>query len=232
MADSDDGFAALANGLNEDSKASRRRKPAAQVETPPAVNPEADADLAGEGPDPVKPDPAAEPETEERDPLDLSGINTDALEAAAERAEVIAASLVGDIRDTMMEVFKHRPKAWSQMLAGEQKDVATALEYAAKVIVNKAVLALAAEDRPSIKAVFKGYADKAGELTGTVKFVDVQDADVLALHRASGKTILLVVADSQAFSGQRREADVDADQKDMEFEADKDDDDADLNEPE
>jgi hypothetical protein len=213
-----DPIAELAVGFSADLNAERAKR---------AKEPEPDADLAGEGPDPApKTDP--EPEAEPRGENEMDGVNTDALEAAAERAELIAASLVGDMRDAMMEVFKHRPKPWSQMLAGEQKDVATALEYAAKIVVNKAVLALAAEDRPSIKAVFKGYADKAGELTGTIKFVDVQDDDVLALHRASGKTILLVVADSQAFTGQRREADVQEDQTGMDFEASGDDD---LNEP-
>lgn len=200
-----DALDTLAVGVAEDHQAGKRKRGSA---------PQADADLAGEGP--VQ-EPAQEAEPRGEDEQD--GINTDALEAAAERAELIAGTLVGDMRDAMMEVFKHRPKPWSQMLAGEQKDVATALEYAAKRIVNKAVLALAAEDRPSIQAVFKGYADKAGELTGTVKFLNVQDDDVLALHRASGKTILLVVADSQGFTGQRREAEVDADQPDLEFEA-------------
>lgn len=182
---------------------------------------EADADLAGEG-------PALEPHPDEPqgDRADMDGgVNTGAMEAAADRAVLIAGTLVGDMRDAMMEVFKHRPKPWSQMLAGEQKDVATALEYVAKRVVNTAwMLALAAEDRPSIQAVFKGYTDNAGTLEGKVKFLNVQDDDVLALHRASGKTILLVVADSQAFTGQRREADVDADQPDLEFEASGDDD--------
>ncbi len=212
-----DALDTLAVGVAEDHKAEKAKRAK-------APKPEADADLA----DP--PERSAEPAAEPRGEDEQDGINTDAMEAAAERAELIASTLVGDMRDAMMEVFKHRPKPWSQMLAGEQKDVATALEYAAKRIVNSAVLALAAEDRPSIQAVFKGYADKAGELTGTVKFLNVQDDDVLALHRASGKTILLVVADSQAFTGQRREADVDADQPDLEFEAGGGEDD--LNEPE
>lgn len=211
----------LGVGLAADHQAEKQKRGRAK----PQPEAQADADLAGEGPAP-EPTQEAEPRGED----ELDGINTDAMEAAAERAELIAGTLVGDMRDAMMEVFKHRPKPWSQMLAGEQKDVATALEYAAKRIVNSAVLALAAEDRLSIKAVFKGYADKAGELTGTVKFLEVQDADVLALHRASGKTILLVVADSQAFSGQRRDADVQDDQADMDFEAGGGDDD-DLNEP-
>jgi hypothetical protein len=201
---SSDPIEGLAVGLAADHQAEKRKRAA-------KPKPEADADLAGEGPAQGEPQP-------DRADLD-GGLNTDAMEAAAEQAELIAGSLVGDIRDAMMEAFKHRPKPWSQMLAGEQADVAKAMEYAAKVVVNKAVLALAAEDRPSIQAVFKGYADKAGELTGTVKFLNVQDADVLALHRASGKTILLVVADSQAFSGQRRAPQVDADEAELDFEA-------------
>lgn len=183
---------------------------AADHQAEKAKREEADADLAGEG-DP----PAQEEETADEERT----VDTSAMEAAAERAELLARTLVGDMRDAMMEVFKHRPKPWSQMLAGEQRDVATAMEYAAKRIIDKAVLALAAEDRPSIQAVFKGYADKTGELTGTVKFLNVQDEDVLALHRASGKTILLVVADGQAFSGQRREAEVEADEPALDFEA-------------
>ncbi len=151
------------------------------------------------------------------------GITTQAMEDAAIDADIAAETLVGDVRDALIEIVKHRPKPWDQMLAGEQRDVAHALEFAAKEIVRKAVIAIAAAGRPSIQAVFKGYADKGGELSGTVKFLTVTDDDVLALHRASGQQILMVVADATRFTGQRREADVDQDEPILDFDAGADD---------
>ncbi len=172
---------------------------------------------AGMAPDPMKQEapPAAAPAAEEAAELD-GGVDTSGMEAAADDAEIDIGTLVGDMRDAMMEVFKHRPKPWSQMLGGEQADVAKAIEYAAKKVVHKAVLALAADNRPSVRALFQGFGAK-GDLTGTLKFIDVKDDDVLALFHAQKKEVLLIVADAQAYMGQRRAADIQQDDPELQF---------------
>lgn len=148
---------------------------------------------------------------------------TGGMERAADDVEIGLGSMVGDLRDGMIEVFKHRPRPWSQLSAAEQKDVAVALEYAAKVMVRKAVVAIAADGRSSVRAKFEGFSDKGGDVKGSLKFFDVDEKAVLVLHRASGQEVLLITADSTAYTGERREAPIQRDDPELTFEAGTDD---------
>lgn len=154
------------------------------------------------------------------------------LETIGEGIQIDIGTLVGDVRDGLLEVFKHRPKPWSHHSPDEQRDVATALEYVATEVVRRAVQLIAADDRPSIKAKLVSYQDKGGDVTGSLKFFEVDDAGALALRHASGKEVLLITADSTSYSGQRRNA-IPPDQQGLPFEAGSDvvehpDDDSDL----
>jgi hypothetical protein len=143
---------------------------------------------------------------------------------AAERgaSRFASATLVGDIRDVILEVIKHRPRPWSQLSRDEQNDVATAAEYAAKTVVTRACELIASNGRVSLNAKFEGYSDKAGELKGTLKFVEVDDDGVLALHKASGQMVVLITADPTAFMGERRPPNIEEDQLGLTFEKESD----------
>lgn len=151
-------------------------------------------------------------------------------------AEMDVATLVGDVRDVMLDMFKVRPKPWSAMEQAEQMDVARAIEYAAKELVGKVVDLVKSEGLDSpIKAILETYQEaKDGTIKGAIKIKTVDDADTAAvisrLHGCRGKMVLMVKASPEDYSGQRGEVETDADQRGLQFEAGNDHpaDDADL----
>lgn len=138
-------------------------------------------------------------------------------------AQLSAGTLAGDLRDTMLDLFKSRPKPWSQMLEGEQNDVARAIEYAARELVMGAVAAIRADGQESpVKAILEGYSDK-GTITATLK-VKTMDEDgaslaVAQLHRARGKLVLVTIASADDYLGERGEVEIPADQGGLSFES-------------
>lgn len=140
------------------------------------------------------------------------------LQALATNFELDETGLIELLRDAMLEQFKHRPKPWGQLLPGEQRDVAAALEFSAKTFVRKAVSLIAAQDRPHVRANFKKYTDDGSKLSVTLEVPIVEDATVLALHGSRGKQVLIITADADDFVG-GREAQTDAEQPDLEFSA-------------
>lgn len=139
----------------------------------------------------------------------------DDLNAMADVRDIAAESLAGDLRDAMLEQFKHRPKPYSQLTAIEQRDVNAALELSAKTFARKAVNLIAAADRPSVRAKMKKQANDGSKIVVTLEVAGAGDEVVLALHHALGKDVLIVTADASDFSGQRRGPDVEEDQGDL-----------------
>lgn len=145
--------------------------------------------------------------------------HTATLESLAERHGLDIGSLVGDLRDGMLEQFKQRLKPWGQMLAGDQHDVAAALEFSAKSFVRRAVIQLAAENRPTVRGRLKKFAHDGAKIIATIEVPLTDDATILAINHASGKEVLIVTADADPFMGERRPADISADQGGLAFEA-------------
>lgn len=142
----------------------------------------------------------------------------DEMEGMAERADIAADTLAVDLRDAMLEQFKHRPKPWGQLLSGEQRDLAASLESTAKTFARKAVKLIAAADRPHIRGRLKKFAHDGGKVVATIEIPLITDETVLALNHATGKEVMMVTADADDFTGARA-ANTDADQSDLEFEA-------------
>lgn len=149
---------------------------------------------------------------------------------AAERLGIIASSaplqtgtLAGDVRDTLLDMFRTRPKTWSQMTEAEQQDIGRALEYAARQLVRGVVDTIRSDghDEP-VRAILEGYTDK-GDIKATlkVKTIDGDDADrtILALHKARGKMVLITIASADDYFGERSALETDPDQPDLGFEA-------------
>lgn len=144
----------------------------------------------------------------------------DRIDDIAEAAEIDERTLAGDMRDTMLDIFRNRHKAWGAMSPGEQRDVAVAIDGAVKLTIRKAVRAIAAGDKTTVVAQLGQYTDKGGgEITGTVKLVGVTDNNILALHRAAGKTVLIVVADEGPYLGERAPVEFDPEHPELEFDA-------------
>lgn len=146
-----------------------------------------------------------------------AGAHEAAHEAALETLESIAEDLsiggqalkqlVAIMRDGMLEVFKHRQRPWGQLSAGEQKDVAATLEHCAKSMVRKAVIAIASEDRPSVRAKLEGYGEKDGVKInlslGSMPPEEMGQA-ILLLHGAVKREVLIITADAEAYAGPKK----------------------------
>lgn len=138
------------------------------------------------------------------------------LMAIAEEAEFDGGTLVGDLRDTLLDIIKSRPKPWSQTSNAEQRDLANALEAIAKLLVRRVTLVVAEQDEISVQAKLKGYAVD-GE-TFKLKVVAQGDEETaLGLFRMDGHDVLLISADSTRFNGQRRDVRTDPDQREIPF---------------
>lgn len=199
MADADP-FSELAVGLSADHKAEK----ATRVKT--NATPRADEDpKAGEHEEEIS-------------------LATARLESIVDDSEFDTATLVGDLRDCMIDIIKSRPKPWSQLSNAEQHDVARAVEYAAKVMVGRAVDLIVANSKDDpIKAILEGYAEKDG-IKATLKIKTMSEEDALAavagLHKARGGMVLISKASVDDYSGERREVTTDPDQPDLTFEGD------------
>lgn len=145
--------------------------------------------------------------------------HTATLEALAEEHGLDTETLVGDLRDAMLSLFKHRLKPWGQMLAGDQRDVAGALELAAQTFVRKAVNMIAAGDRPNVRGRLKKFSHDGGKIVATIEVPLTDDGTILAINHACGQEVLIITADPNPFGGERRGADVDEDQADLGFQA-------------
>lgn len=165
-----------------------------------------------------KPEPEFDSSTNEAD----HSAGVDRIERLGELADLAVATAGGDLRDMMLDVYRNRHKPWAACSPQEQKDIATAIDYAVKVALRRAVLVIASDGRASITASLEKYADKGGEITATIKIVAAQDDTVLALHRASGKQVLIVAADAGDYLGERRAVQIDRDDPELHFDAGKD----------
>lgn len=115
-------------------------------------------------------------------------------EEVADQAMIGAEGLGRTLISTMLEILHHRHKPWGAMTQAEKRDVHTAIEYAVNAVVRKAVLVVAADGRPGIRAKLESYADKSGTIKVTLSIASADDDAVLALHRASGKEALIITA--------------------------------------
>lgn len=127
-------------------------------------------------------------------------------------------NLGAGITAAMLELFKHRDKPWGQLIVSQQRDVHTAIDYAVKTAMRKAVRLVASQGRDAIRAKLEFYKDKAGTITASIQIAAADDTTILALHKASGKDVLIVTADVDEFMGSARDLSED-DQSELAFES-------------
>lgn len=136
-----------------------------------------------------------------------------ALECVIDSCEMALKTLRGDVRDALLEIFKHRPKPWSACSEMEQRDIAGALDDVAERLVNKTARVIAAEGNDAVSATLESVTMKDG-LKITAKAVFSIDAvDMLA--GAQGGEILIVNSNSRRMMHQRAPVKIDKDQPDL-----------------
>jgi hypothetical protein len=140
------------------------------------------------------------------------------LERLVDDAEFETGTAFGDLRDTILDLFKHRPKLWSAMSKGEQQDAIRAVEAAAKRIIGKVVIVVAEDESDTIQATFLGNFNVKSEAIEAKLKIDGVDADVLsAVYKLSGHRVVIVSADDKRFMSARKAPEVDEDQLGMTF---------------
>ncbi len=141
--------------------------------------------------------------------------NLEKLEDLAVNAEFESGTLVGDIRDLMLRLYKERAKNWSQCSAQEQRDIVHMATDVAKKVIRKTARVIAEEDQVAVHATLKGY--NAGEGFDIKLKANSDEENALQLFRMQGHEVILISADAKKFDGQRKDADVEEDQAPLPF---------------
>lgn len=129
--------------------------------------------------------------------------------------EVAVETLTGDVRDFILDRLKHEQskRPWHERSEADQRDTIHQVEAAVERVVRQAVELIAASGRRTIRATLEQVTVKDG-ITGKV-VMSKFDAQRHALMDATGATILIVVADSDQFSGERAPAEIKPDQPEL-----------------
>jgi hypothetical protein len=155
------------------------------------------------------------PEFEKVDGETAHDRNLEKLEDIAIEAEFESGTLVGDLRDLMLRLYKERAKNWSQCSASEQRDIVAMSTDVAKKVIKKVVRVVAEQDANSVHATLKGY--NAGEGFDIKLKANADEETALELFRMQGHEVIIISADARKFEGQKRDADIEEDQAPLPF---------------
>jgi hypothetical protein len=152
--------------------------------------------------------------------------NTNKAEAAQEttfakekitdaEVKVATETLVGDLRDYILDQFKNRQKPWQQMSESEQRDTAEQIQKNAKDVVAKVVKLIAENGRKTIVAHLHDFKVYKGVITAKITTKKTADT-LLEFSESQQKTVLVIASDSAEFEGERAPVAIDPDQGDLE----------------
>lgn len=205
-------FALLGTQLNEDAKAERK---AAGKKGKPDRTEEAAAEQARV--EAERPATNVPVETDEQTVFDR---RIERLNAIVEDARFEAGNAFGILRDTILDLFKHRPSQWQGMDNQAQRDTIRAIEEASKDIIGKLVLVIAQEDCPTIHATMLDKLAVNGEaVEAKVKIEHINPTVLLDIYKMAGQRVVIVSADDRRFMGARTTPQTDPDQPDLPIEA-------------
>jgi len=207
-----DPFALLGTQLNEDAKADR--KTAAKKGKPDRTE-EAVAEQARV--EAERPATNVPVDTDEQTVFDR---RIERLNTIVEESRFEAGNAFGILRDTILDLFKHRPSQWQGMDNQAQRDTIRAIEEASKDIIGKLVLVIAQEDCPTIHATMLDKLAVNGEaLEAKLKIDHVNAGVLLDVYKMAGQRVVVVSADDRRFMGARTTPQTDPDQPDLPIEA-------------
>jgi hypothetical protein len=135
---------------------------------------------------------------------------------AREAANTLAANtLVGDIRDWMLNRLRWEQdrRPWDQRSEADQKLTVQTVEEAVRDMVDKAVQVMAAAGQPTITGTLESVMIKDG-IKATV-VLNKHNAERMKLYDAQGGVVLIVIADAEAFHGEKAPVKIVRDQKDI-----------------
>lgn len=121
----------------------------------------------------------------------------DDMERVVLEAKFESGGLLANLRDTIIELFKARPKVWSQMSQMEQRDTAKQIEAQAETLIRKIVRVVTEGETISVSGKLERYTH-AG--TFDLKISAASDEETaLELFRMQGHDILIMSADAKRF---------------------------------
>lgn len=138
------------------------------------------------------------------------------LVAIAEEADFESGTIVGDIRDLILDTAKAQPKGWGHMSEGERRELAKTAEKVAQVVLRKTVICVAEEDEISVHATLAGYRVNGDAFELKAKAKGDEDTAV-QLFRLDGHEVVIISADSTRFHGQRRDPNIPSDKLELPF---------------
>lgn len=133
--------------------------------------------------------------------------------AEEKAADLAAATLMGDIRDFMLDRIKTQKKPWVAMTEDEQRDEIYAAKTAADRLVREVVHIISAQGRKVITGVLDQVTVKK-EVKAVVTFPKTDQARH-ELIDSQGSHVLIVVAGTEEFSGEKAPAKPDPNQGDL-----------------
>ena len=132
-----------------------------------------------------------------------------------EVVNIAVETLSGDIRDFILDRLRHEQSKmpWHQRSEADQRDTVHQVEAAVQDVVRRAVELIAAQGLRTIKATLEQVTVKDGIVGKLVmsKF----DAQRHALTDSVGSTVLVVVADPDEFTGERKPVEITPDQREL-----------------
>jgi len=137
-------------------------------------------------------------------------------ETEAQHRERVAAiareTMTGDLRDCILDFLKHNnnPLPWNVQGEGAQRDTVEKVTKAVQTAVEKCVLLIASDARPTIVANLKKVT-VADEIKAEVT-LGKGDPQRHNLIDAQGMTVLIIVTDSAPYEGEKAPVDIKADQ--------------------
>ena len=129
--------------------------------------------------------------------------------------EITAGTMRGDVRDALMAWIKARPKMWPLMSESEQREAYNSADAFGWEICKQIAQRIAAEERPTIVAKLVEYKEKEG-IEAKLK-LSATGENILALHLACGREVLLVASGIEEFSAEAGPPDVNPDQPIMDM---------------
>lgn len=122
-------------------------------------------------------------------------------------------TLMGDLRDAILDRLKAMPKPWTTLSEADQREMIQGIEMVARTLVRSAVRLVAANGRPTLEGVLSQCTVKDG-IKATV-ILSRHDPLRESLLNAVNEQILIVVADAEAYMGEKAPANPDPDQRAM-----------------
>lgn len=123
--------------------------------------------------------------------------------------ELAKGTLLGDMRDGIIEQLRTYPESWGKLTEAQQKFMAQGIEDRCRRTIEMAVKILAADDRVTIAVQLEQVTFKPKGSDAKIAFLGLSRELKHALVDAQGSRVLIVVADATAYMGARRKPRID-----------------------